>query len=175
MSRGISPTECSFANSFSPADRYILSAAHCMTPFVEDEIKVALGVHSLSTIEHLETVYDVDTIIVHPEYAHDDPYQLNDIALLRLDREVQFSSKIQPICLPDESLQVDYRRQSFLVVGWGRVSEEGDYSDKLREAYLPYVDNDECVQSYNENLITEKHICAGELQKDSWCVRKSSF
>lgn len=148
--------------------RYILSAAHCMTPFVEDEIKVALGFHSLSTIEHIETVYDVEAIIVHPAYQHDDPYQLNDIALLKLGRDVQFTSKIQPICLPYERLEINYRIRSFLVVGWGRVSEEGDYSDKLREAYLPYVENEECVQSYNENLITEKHICAGELQKDSW-------
>ena len=88
-----------------------------MTPFVEDEIKVALGFHSLSTIEHIETVYDVDSIIVHPEYRHDDPYQLDDIALLRLDRDVQFTSKIQPICLPDSSLRSKYGRRSFLVVG----------------------------------------------------------
>lgn len=131
---------------------------------------MALGFHSLSTIEYIETVYDVESIIVHPEYAHDDPYQLNDIALLRLDRNVQFTSKIQPICLPNDRLAINYWIRSFLVVGWGKVSEDGDYSDKLREAYLPYVDNEECVHAYNENLITEKHICAGELQKDSWCV-----
>lgn len=144
-----------------------------MTPFVEDEIKVALGFHSLSTIANIETVYEVDSIIVHPEYRHDDEYQLNDIALLRLDRDVQFTSKIQPICLPHASLQINYRRRSFLVIGWGKTNEDGEYSDKLREAYLPYVDNEACVQSYNENLITEKHICAGELQKDSWWGKKN--
>lgn len=49
----------------------------------------------------------------------------------------------------------------------GRVSEDGDYSDKLREAYIPFVNNEECIESYNSNLITDKHICAGELDRDS--------
>lgn len=80
---------------------------------------MALGFHSLSTIEHLETVYDVESIISHPEYQSDDPYQLNDIALLRLNKNVEFTSKIQPICLPYHSLDIDYTSSRLLVVGWG--------------------------------------------------------
>ena len=149
--------------------RYILTAAHCLNPFVEDEIRVALGFHSLSTIEHLDTVYDVEAIIMHPDYRQDDPFQLNDIALLKLNRDVEFTSKIQPICLPDQSIEVDYDDNRLLVVGWGKTGEDEDYSDKLMEVYLPVVNLEDCIESYNEDLITEAHICAGELDKDSVC------
>lgn len=36
-----------------------------------------------------------------------------------------------------------------------------------REANLPYVENIKCMENYSENLITDNHICAGELAKDS--------
>ena len=42
-------------------------------------------------------------IIPHPQYYSNDKNQFNDIALLRLEREVQYSDFIKPICLPFDS------------------------------------------------------------------------
>ena len=64
-------------------------------------------------------------------------------------------------------LNIDFTNTPLLVVGWGKVSEDGDYSDKLREVYLPFVDYEECIENYNSDLITDAHLCAGELDKDS--------
>ena len=48
--------------------------------------------------------YTVSKTIVHPNYyASDDSLLiLNDIALLKLNREIEFSDKIAPLCLPDK-------------------------------------------------------------------------
>ena len=46
-------------------------------------------------------------IIPHPQYNTNDKNQFNDIALLRLERDVQYSEYIKPICLPVDSKSRD--------------------------------------------------------------------
>jgi hypothetical protein len=77
-----------------------------------------LGDHNLKlSSEGAQPVnYLVVDIIRHPDYKP--PAKYNDIALLKLDRRVEFNEFIRPACL--------YTRDTFdvnktVATGWGRI------------------------------------------------------
>lgn len=155
-------------------NRYVLTAAHCIrTPpslFLTLE-KVRLGEHNLrSDSDGANPVdYGIDKSIVHEDYRS----QRNDIALIRLDKNVVFTDNIKPICLPQlASLRsATFERKYPFVVGWGETSLDGPSSDVLLQVQVPVVDNESCKKSYAKHgaVITESQICAGEKKggKDS--------
>lgn len=62
--------------------------------------------------------------IVHKGYSPFSRSQQNDIALLRLNQTVKFTSWIKPICLPNISMlrDIDYGSNYTLIAsGWGQV------------------------------------------------------
>lgn len=66
---------------------------------------------------------NIEKITVHEDYDANSKNQLNDIALVRMNRDVPSSHYIQPICLPtQESLNsrniIGHR---LTVAGWGRT------------------------------------------------------
>ncbi|XP_055643347.1 CLIP domain-containing serine protease B14-like isoform X2 [Toxorhynchites rutilus septentrionalis] len=80
------------------SSRYVLTAAHCITdvPFGYKPYKIRLK-------DRRQTrYYDIQRIIAHPNYATNGLNKINDIALLKLEKRVEFSEHIQPICLPVE-------------------------------------------------------------------------
>ncbi|XP_055348818.1 prostasin-like [Paramacrobiotus metropolitanus] len=89
--------------------QWILTAAHCcaetdktarppMHVLEAEDMEVTLGIHNLDQ-KNKENTYQVKTILVHPRYNPMENFQC-DYCLLLLDRTIQFSNKIQPICLP---------------------------------------------------------------------------
>lgn len=63
--------------------------------------------------------------IVHKKYKPFSRSQENDIALLRLNQTVKFTSWIKPVCLPNVSIlrNIDYNSSYTLITaGWGEVS-----------------------------------------------------
>ena len=64
------------------------------------DVKVYLGVHDIYALTNGEAdIYDVSKIIVHP-YYQSETMILNDIALVKLQREIHFTEFVKPICLP---------------------------------------------------------------------------
>jgi hypothetical protein len=59
--------------------------------------------------------YGIQRIIIHPNYYKTLKY--NDIALLRLDRDVRFNQYIRPACLPSDNVI----RGRPVATGWGRT------------------------------------------------------
>ena len=64
----------------------------------------------------------IELKIPHENYDPQGSNQHNDIALLRLSRNVQYSIYVRPICLPiDQSLRNnDFIKQTLSVAGWGK-------------------------------------------------------
>ena len=82
-------------NTFIKFDS-ILSCSHTITYIF------SVGDHDKRKIEHPEVDYRVVKIIIHPSY--NDQTIDNDIALLELEKEIQFNSTdyhVYPICLPN--------------------------------------------------------------------------
>ena len=63
-------------------------------------------------------VYQVIDVKIHPNFSYRGFY--NDLALLRLDRPVEFNEYVQPICLPSSSQSTKaFVGEVATVAGWG--------------------------------------------------------
>lgn len=112
--------------------RYVLTAAHC---FRENGLRgvVRLGEHDLRTdpdcrfslLHRKKTCapkyqkFKMEKISIHENF--DNVTKHNDIALIRLDRNVEFSENIQAICLPNASAD-SIPGELLEIVGWGKVN-----------------------------------------------------
>lgn len=65
----------------------------------------------------------IEKLITHENYNPQDANQHNDIALLRLSREVPTTRFIRPICLPVESSERSdlLVNKTMSVAGWGEI------------------------------------------------------
>jgi len=80
-------------------------------------VEVLLGSVNLKEPGPFAQKYYVKNWIQHPEYSTRTVY--NDIALIELDRTVEFSEYIQPACLNRKS---DISEFGLEVTGWGATS-----------------------------------------------------
>ncbi|XP_077850233.1 serine protease 43 [Macaca mulatta] len=101
--------------------RWVLTAAHCV--FSDLEYKVKLGDTNLNAGSENTLVIPVKDIIFPSNF--DFASLTNDIALALLAYPVNYSSHIQPVCLPKELFEVETGTECW-VTGWGRVSESGE-------------------------------------------------
>ncbi|XP_031780170.1 venom protease isoform X2 [Nasonia vitripennis] len=146
------------------SSRHVVTAAHCLE-YEEVSYQVRLGAHDLENTDDGSHPIDVivESYVVHPEYNNTS--KENDIAILRLDRDVEFTKAIHPICLPIEK---NLRNRDFVgtypfVAGWGATSYEGEESDVLQEVQVPVVSNEQCKKDYAAKrvVIDERVLCAG--------------
>ncbi|KAG7175805.1 Serine protease grass-like [Homarus americanus] len=133
-------------------NHYIVTAAHCVHPdftYANKLEKIRLGEHNLNQNPDCVDVegkkvcsapveeYTSQEVTIHPNFTRRGVYETvsDDIALIRLDREVVFSETIHPICLP----AVDEKPpQLATVAGWGST-EDGQDENILQQASLPHV------------------------------------
>lgn len=169
--------------------RYILTAAHCV------KTRSTMPLHSVVLGEHTKNqemdcniyndkfgkeierdcadpieVFGIDKFIVHPDYNR--PKYSNDIALVRLNRDVVMKDHIRPICLPVTSALQRQTFDKYIVTGWG-TTEEKVGSNILLQANIPHVSIADCQRKMNENRLniqlSEKQLCAGGVNKVDTC------
>lgn len=101
----------------------------------------------------------VEKIIQHENFNYNDIDY--DFSLLKLEKSLDYSDKIQPISLPEQDESVDDDTLCF-VTGWGTTQNTQESREQLRAAYVPSVNQQECAKAYNNiNEITNQMICAG--------------
>ena len=86
----------------------IMTAAHCVDgpKSIISYIEVGIG-HSDISSEKIKK-FGVKSVLVHPDWNRGKFEDgRNDIALLKLSRDITFDDKIQPIALPDENTPDD--------------------------------------------------------------------
>lgn len=169
--------------------RYVLTAAHCV------KTRSTMPLHSVVLGEHTKNQaidcniytdksgkeierdcadpieeFDIESFVIHPDYNR--PKYSNDIALVRLNKDVVMKDHIQPICLPVTSALQKILFEKYIVTGWG-TTEEKVGSNMLLQANLPYVNNAECQRQMNENRLNiklnEKQMCAGGINRVDSC------
>ncbi|XP_068215843.1 coagulation factor IX-like [Palaemon carinicauda] len=144
---------------------FVLTAAHCMAPFSQNEIFVRLGEYDFSDSSgNRPTDFNVAEVRMHERYNSNT--QENDIALVRLDRIVTFSDFIKPVCLPPEGRS--FVGLNGFVTGWGTIFSGGPTSSVLQEVVVPVWQPNECAAAY-PNKIFPGMMCAGAKEggKDS--------
>ncbi|XP_005185522.1 serine protease easter [Musca domestica] len=161
--------------------RYVLTASHCVNgksiPSHWRLTAVRLGEWNLKTNPDCEIDIRgekdcapeyidvrVERAIPHPLYDPNSRNQANDIALLRLERNVQFTDFISPICLPISSSLRSATFDGIVmdVAGWGKT-ENMSVSDLKLKASVTGQGINECRSVYmRQNIILEdSQICAG--------------
>lgn len=88
-----------------------------------EDYDVKLGAHKLNYYSSDTKVRTVAQVISHPSYLQEG--SMGDIALLQLNRPVNFSRYIRPICLPAANASFPNGLQC-TVTGWGHVAPSGE-------------------------------------------------
>lgn len=153
-------------------ERYVLTASHCFVGQVTQSSHVRLGELDISNPNDGAQPEDVpiERVITHPSYTS--TALQNDIALLRLNRNVVFRSGLRPACLPDQYAGFDLTtlRTPPVVVGWGSTVTGGSTVNALREAHIQVIPKAQCETSYapvSRIKISDTQICAGTGDRDT--------
>ncbi|XP_060089724.1 coagulation factor VII isoform X1 [Heteronotia binoei] len=144
------------------APSWVVTAAHCLDHTHPRVLRIKLGEYDRDYEEEAEQERRVAEIIIHEQYI---PKKTdNDIALLRLDKPVNFTDYVIPICLPEQQFAATVLSsiKFSTVSGWGRLIEGGATSSLLLRVNLPQIKTKECIQHTNFN-ITRNMFCAGYL------------
>merc|ERR1711990_609914 len=103
--------------------RYVVTAAHClyagkdlMTLKGGATFRVMLGEHG--HCKATSSFVLASAVHKHPKFDLNNPSGDNDIAILKLSKDLTFSDKIKPVCLPTSATK-DYSGKASTVSGWG--------------------------------------------------------
>ncbi|GFT31301.1 sushi, von Willebrand factor type A, EGF and pentraxin domain-containing protein 1 [Nephila pilipes] len=144
--------------------RTVLTAAHCLEGY--QTVVLYFGkYHRSNRLDDSEVKTRTSSrLISHPRFniaTYD-----NDIALVKFVPDVQYSERIQKICLPNsESTKINLvPGQKGYVTGWG-FTEKQMLSEELLMAHLPVQSNQNCVKAYARSDYTLNlnygKFCAG--------------
>lgn len=124
------------------------------------QIRIRVGEYDFSSVQE-ELPYverGVAKKLVHPKYNFF-TYEY-DLALVKLDKPLEFAPHISPICLPaSDDLLIG---ENATVTGWGRLSEKGTLPSVLQEVSL--LSNYNYTSTYIyviliSHLLTYSHRC----------------
>uniref|UniRef100_A0A1Y1LCA4 Peptidase S1 domain-containing protein n=3 Tax=Photinus pyralis TaxID=7054 RepID=A0A1Y1LCA4_PHOPY len=165
--------------------RYVLTAAHCLIgKDLPEAVSVRLGEYNLeldldctSTPEypmcadkHIDI--PIAEMVVHEHYRPFDDNQYNDIALLRLARDIPYTDFIKPVCLPiyPNLINEYFVGTNATTAGWGRTETQRSGSSIKMKVTLPVRSNLDCKDVYASrrvSLSTQQLCVGGESGKDS--------
>ncbi|CAD5120852.1 DgyrCDS9404 [Dimorphilus gyrociliatus] len=151
-------------------DRWVLTAAHCVSNNDPKQIQIRLGNSALFRTDSFKS--GVKRIIVHPNYERN-KFPINDLALLESEKPLN----VTPICLPKIDSVFQGRKNCF-IAGWGRTIAEEKSSKpiRLREAHMHVWMNEKCELFYTKNgfINSSLYYCGGyESGKISSCLGDS--
>ncbi|XP_055592721.1 serine protease snake-like [Uranotaenia lowii] len=152
--------------------RYVLTVAHCLSNHDQPTV-VRLGeVNILQKGDERDV--PIESIIIHPNYLRSQFY--NDIALIKLHQDVQFTRSIRPACLWTENT---FNQSSATTTSFSQTTEFE--KESLIELPTKILDKSHCAH-FTENLRRLKngwadHFICTESSKENdgvdGCLRNS--
>nr|XP_003705466.1 PREDICTED: trypsin-7-like [Megachile rotundata] len=137
------------------SEEWIITAAHCVRSPIVRLFSIKAGT---SDIREDGIVVVARDVISHEYYTRRSADY--DIALIRLEKPLVYSSRVRPILLAP--IADHYIAGSKAVVtGWGVLRSHGSLANQLRKVEVPLVSNVECSELYVTRPITPRMICAG--------------
>lgn len=151
---------------------WILTAAHCVSDAVGSDIYLG-SIHYVNTADSNRVQRTAEQFIVHPGY---DGRTANDVALIKLNEEIEYGKNIQPIKLSASNGTVAHVNQMLVASGWGKqYDSRNEAAEQLQWTSLIAISNDACSQIYGGNIIREFVICATGSAQSSTCQGDSGI
>ncbi|XP_055842667.1 serine protease persephone-like [Episyrphus balteatus] len=161
------------------SERYLLTAAHCVTNPASVPTFVRLGVviwNITADDEDSDGLTPVDipieNITIHPLYNV--RTQHHDIALIRLNQDVKISAFVQPACLYTDTKDIDFETP-LVVIGWGFTDAINRLrSPVLQQTNVTTVPIKECNSTHVDFYPTNSPYIVG-LNEGQYCAFDEKF
>lgn len=137
------------------SDRHVVTAAHCVNKLNSRDLQVRLGEWDVANDNEFYPHIDsgVQDIIVHRDFYAGMLH--NDIALLKLDRYVDFVNypHISPVCIPES--RDHFEGQTCHVTGWGKdaFGSSGSFQKILKKVEVPMVHKSSCEHALQDTRL----------------------
>ncbi|KAH8420894.1 hypothetical protein KR222_008655 [Zaprionus bogoriensis] len=138
---------------------YVLTAAHCLCPICRTGVRLGdfkqepYCDYGSPDCQHYQ-LFGIAEQIVHENYSNFH----NDIALLRLDRRINFTDKLRPVCLPFDLSELN-DKTGVTIAGWGLSYTEDD--KPLKRSVNTFLWNQ--TLCLGDSSADENQICGGDL------------
>jgi len=151
------------------ANRWVVTAAHCVASIKPGDIEVRLGKLFVDKIRHPEPesaqiIRACKTILHHQFSTETDDYD-SDIALIELCSDAVFTDYVRPICLPlrkeDEDKSLLKPGKDMVITGWGGKKEQGRTLKRMHQVTVPIVEQTLCKKAHRKYPVTSNMFCAG--------------
>ncbi|XP_043835226.1 putative serine protease 45 [Dromiciops gliroides] len=166
------------------APLWVLTAANCVN--VNITFTILMGSTMLDEENSVHSLrVGVDRVVIHPSYQESRYWSWigreNNIALIKLNRKLNYTKHIAPVCLASPKLEV--RPGSFCwITGWGqtKIGEPGQIvplSPILQEAEITVMSNDDCDTLYHDisevpsivRIISSNMMCSDYSRGRDFC------
>ena len=150
-------------------DRWLMTAAHCVTHEQAIKIEVRCGdAHNDHDDGGIGQVLNVSSIHVHENYSSSG--FADDIALLQLSSDIKFADNSQPVCLPAMRAEYDGLAE---ISGWGQT--QSCQTSRLLLAYGDQIlNNTECIRRLSSSIfVPSKMICIDDGRNRTACYGDS--
>ncbi|XP_050957809.1 granzyme G-like [Labeo rohita] len=139
---------------FLISDEFVMTAAHCQKNQV---MTAVVGAHDLKNKNEGSVCIGVKSYHKHPDYSNES--NLNDIMLLRLEEKVKLSTNVNLILIKNKE---EIKCTVCSVAGWGKRQIKGSANDRLMEANVTIIKNQQCKEKWkgSEKYSLSKMMCA---------------
>jgi len=143
---------------------WLVTAGHCA--YLGEKFEVVVGEHDLKTVDGRENRFEVDKVIVHPDFINNIDLP-NDIALVLLARPIIYTDFIQPACISDRPPPFEAEFSSCVTLGWG-WTRFNKFAQFLRQGSMELIKPRECQNRFWSNYkVLKSTFCAGNLQSNA--------
>jgi len=158
------------------SDQWVLTAAHCVVLGPQGPFQVVLGLHDQQKQLGQPETYQTGKIIAHADFDMYANFILNDIALIKLDRPINFNNSLVSTVVMAEADGQNFVGSVCFLTGWGRMGgNEQDIAQVLQQVTTSGISRADCEDMWKFGWgwkIADSHLClwngqGGACQGDS--------
>ncbi|XP_017294335.1 tryptase-2 isoform X2 [Kryptolebias marmoratus] len=141
---------------------WVLTAGRCWDDRLIsrwNRVGVWIGAHELQRPS--ERYMKVETVMRHTEYQTQSNGYINDIALVKVKKEIKFSKLVAPVSLPSADDTFDSSSECWMT-GWGQVGKNRPLPDPeiLQQVQIQILPQSDCKATYSD--MKDTMVCAGD-------------
>lgn len=138
-------------------------------------VTAIIGKYDLSVMNEYGTKKVlVNDVILHPDWNFNEARFDADLSIVVLNKEIESSQQIQPVCIPRESYEEVVGTGS--VVGWGKAGVSRAYETIPNKLSIPAVNSSHCYTTFSvlSTVSSNRAFCGGyENEGRSPCLGDS--